>query len=167
MVLCSIHCNYCKHCNYCYCCNQPTYYVKQSSSQKFNVTLDLPLLRVKLHLHIWLPTCSKPKIFQKSVSSRNLLFSLNTRYFPFCWPLILCYQLVKNRTGGTGTEKSCFRFVGCLDFRSCLSDFMVHVEVHFITLLIYPDPDNASYWEFKIKFVCVYWGRMCITKLDI
>ncbi len=70
---------------------------------------------------------SKPKIFQKSVSSQNFIYWLNTCYFPACWLLILCYQLVQNGTGstgtdwnGTGTDKSHFRFIGCLDARSCL-----------------------------------------------
>jgi len=46
---------------------------------------------------------------------------LNTCYFPFCWSLILCYQLIKNRTGGIGTETSHFRLVGCLEVWSCLN----------------------------------------------
>jgi hypothetical protein len=40
--------------------------------------------------------------------------------FPVCLSLILCYQLIKNGTGSTGTETSRFRFVGCVDIRSCL-----------------------------------------------
>ncbi len=40
--------------------------------------------------------------------------------FPICWSLILFCQLIKNRTGSTGTETSHFRFVGCLEVWSCL-----------------------------------------------
>ena len=43
------------------------------------VSLDFKYFLNTASYHAW----SKPKIFHNSVSSQNLLFWLNTRYFPF------------------------------------------------------------------------------------
>jgi hypothetical protein len=50
-----------------------------------------------------------------------------TPIIPVCWLLILCYQLVQNGTGGIGTDKSCFRFIGCLEVQSCLRTVLFFV----------------------------------------
>ncbi len=59
--------------------------------------------------------------FSKSLSHLKIHYSCLIPVVSICWSLILCYQLVKNRIGSTGMEKSHFRFIGCLDVRSCLA----------------------------------------------
>ncbi len=63
--------------HYVYLSNRWVAYFEQVSSGGFLNQHNYKLNDRKVQ------ACSKPEIFQKSVSSRNFLDSLNTRYFPF------------------------------------------------------------------------------------
>ncbi len=62
----------------------------------------------------------------KSLSCLWIFYS-HYLLFPICWSLILCYQLIKNGTGGIGTETSHFRLVGCLKVWSCLNWIFIYI----------------------------------------
>jgi hypothetical protein len=68
----------------------------------------------------WQPGMIETRDFPKvCFISKFFILALHP-LFPICWPLVLCYQLIKNRTGSTGMDKSHFRFVGCLEVQSYL-----------------------------------------------
>jgi hypothetical protein len=58
--------------------------------------------------------------FSKSLSHLKIYYSRLTPIISRLLIVNTMYKLVKNGTGSTGTETSRFRFVGCLDFWSCL-----------------------------------------------
>ncbi len=77
------------------------------------------------------PGMIETRDFQKVCLISKFIILAYRLFFPVYWSLILCYQLVKNGTGGTGTETSRSRPVGCLDFWSNLKGATKRVS-HFI-----------------------------------